>query len=147
MKNHKIEANFFYELKQKLKQENVFNFNANIIIIKISKNGFKVSLNLNENCDFEINFFNKSFDINCLQIVFSGIPKAYKSILPIMRDKLLRCVYMRRHPSHIACNFYFNPSHRGLVAAIFYLDDAINCMQFCSAIANQNAKHMFIYIF
>jgi hypothetical protein len=42
--------------------------------------------------------------------------------------------------------FFFNPSLRGLVAAIFYLDDAINCMQFCSAIANQNAN-MCLFIF
>jgi hypothetical protein len=42
--------------------------------------------------------------------------------------------------------FFFSPSLRGLVAAIFYLDDAINFKQFCSAIANQNAN-MCLFIF
>ncbi len=60
---------------------------------------------------------------------------------------VLRCIYTRRYSSHIACNFYFNPLQRGLVAAIFYLDDAINAMQFRSAIANHilvlNAREIF----
>jgi hypothetical protein len=62
-------------------------------------------------------------------------------------NTVLRCIYTRRYSSHIVCNFYFNPLQRGLVAAIFYSDDAINFMQFRSAIANHilvlNAREIF----
>jgi hypothetical protein len=58
-------------------------------IIKITNSGIKDSMSLKANCDIEINFFNKNFNINQLDDIFSDVPIAYESILAIKRDKLL----------------------------------------------------------
>ncbi len=54
-------------------------------------------MSLKENCDIEINLFNKNFDINQLNDIFSDVPIAYESILPIKRDKLLDTQLLLKH--------------------------------------------------
>ena len=65
--------------------------------IKITNLGIKGSLKLNENCDIDINLFNKNFDTNKIESIFSNIPKAYDAVLPIKRDKLLDTQLLLKH--------------------------------------------------
>ncbi len=55
-------------------------------VIKITNSGIKGSMSLKENCEIEINLFNKNFDRNQLNDIFSDVPIAYESILFIKRD-------------------------------------------------------------
>jgi hypothetical protein len=66
-------------------------------IIKIINSGIKESMSLKANCDIEINLFNKKFDINQLNDIFSDVPIAYESILAIKRDKLLDTQLFLKH--------------------------------------------------
>ena len=86
-----------YKINPNLVLKKQLNQCSKIRSLKISKTGIKASLKLNEKCDIGINLFNKNFDINQIATIFSDLPKAYDSNLPIKRDKLLDTQLLLKH--------------------------------------------------
>jgi hypothetical protein len=87
-------------------------------IIKFDKTGIKASLKLNSICDIDINLFNKKFDINQLESIFIDIPKAYDSVLPIKRDKLLDTQLLLKHVEIPSNDKFYDSLYSNEVAVI-----------------------------